>query len=213
MKEDPGKADQSRNRILQASIREFAVHGYAKASTNSIMGEAGMAKGLLFHHFSSKQKLYLACLQNVLAETQEQVDLFLQDMPDDLFERLAAFLKWKQQLAAREPLIFRFLYSIAGLPPSLRAETDSMLNGWRKSNSLLLTDYDQGPWDPAVQQKDALELIVLLFDAIDRKWLQRMEAEPPADQNNQHISRDSTELLNYALRMLEVLKAGFYLNR
>ena len=47
--------DGKRQRILDAAIREFAEHGYDKASTNSIVKEAGIAKGLLFHYFGSKK--------------------------------------------------------------------------------------------------------------------------------------------------------------
>ncbi|MCW3488574.1 TetR/AcrR family transcriptional regulator [Dethiobacter alkaliphilus] len=201
MREELSKAEQTRERILNVAIREFALQGYNKASTNHIMEQVGMAKGLLFHYYSNKQKLYLACLQKVLAEVQKELDQFMQQMPQDLFERLASFLRWKNQLAIDQPLTFRFLLGISKLPSGVRSNADGMLVSLRKKNSQLLADYDQTLWDPKVNQKDALEVVVLLFDAMDHKWVQQMDADALQDQK---------ELLCYALRLLDVLKVGFY---
>lgn len=46
-------------RILNAAMKEFATLGYEKASTNTIVKDAGISKGLLFHYFGSKKKLYI----------------------------------------------------------------------------------------------------------------------------------------------------------
>lgn len=201
MSEEKSKADQARERILNGAIQEFALQGYNKASTNHIMEQVGMAKGLLFHYYSNKQKLYFACLEKVLTEVQKELDQFMQQMPEDLFQRLASFLRWKSQLAIDQPIIFRFLLGIYRLPSELHSKADSMLVTWRKKNSQLLANYDQTLWDPKVDQKDALEVVVLLFDAFDQKWLQQMDAD---------LQQDQKELLCYALRLLDVLKTGFY---
>ncbi len=51
--------DVKRNRILEAALNEFADKGYKKASTNTIVREAQVSKGLLFHYFISKKDLYI----------------------------------------------------------------------------------------------------------------------------------------------------------
>lgn len=51
--------DARRSRILEAALEEFASKGYKKASTNTIVREANVSKGLLFHYFISKKELYL----------------------------------------------------------------------------------------------------------------------------------------------------------
>lgn len=144
---------------------------------------------------------YLACLQKVLTEVQKKLDPFMLQMPEDLFERLANFFRWKNQLALDQPLILRFLLGISKLSPEVRSKADGLLYAWRKKNGQLLADYDQTLWDPKVNQKDALEVVVLIFDALDHKWVQQMDAG---------ISQDQKELLADALRILDVLKTGFY---
>ena len=51
--------DARKSRILEAALNEFADKGYKKASTNTIVREAGVSKGLLFHYFISKKELYI----------------------------------------------------------------------------------------------------------------------------------------------------------
>ena len=51
--------DARKNRILEAALVEFADKGYKKASTNTIVREAGVSKCLLFHYFISKKELFI----------------------------------------------------------------------------------------------------------------------------------------------------------
>ena len=44
--------------IINAALKVFALKGYKDASTDVIVKEAGISKGLLFHYFTSKQGLY-----------------------------------------------------------------------------------------------------------------------------------------------------------
>ncbi len=41
-------------RIINASLAEFARNGYERASTNEIVKEAGISKGSLFVYFNNK---------------------------------------------------------------------------------------------------------------------------------------------------------------
>lgn len=50
--------NEKQERILNAAIKVFALNGYRKASTDVIVKEAGISKGLLFHYFTSKLSLY-----------------------------------------------------------------------------------------------------------------------------------------------------------
>ncbi|MCR5032016.1 MAG: TetR/AcrR family transcriptional regulator [Lachnospiraceae bacterium] len=45
-------------RILNAGFKAFALYGYKNASTDEIIKDAGISKGLLFHYFESKVGYY-----------------------------------------------------------------------------------------------------------------------------------------------------------
>ncbi len=44
--------------MINASLKIFALNGYRHASTDDIVAEAGISKGLLFHYFINKLGLY-----------------------------------------------------------------------------------------------------------------------------------------------------------
>jgi AcrR family transcriptional regulator len=61
------RAEETRGRILDAAVKRFAVAGYDAASVDEICAEAGVSKGAFYHHFPSKQAVFLALMQGWLA--------------------------------------------------------------------------------------------------------------------------------------------------
>lgn len=49
---------EKQDRMINAALKVFAKSGYRHASTDEIVREAGISKGLLFHYFTSKLGLY-----------------------------------------------------------------------------------------------------------------------------------------------------------
>lgn len=54
----PSKSPSGKLRILYAAEALFAKHGFLEVSAAEIAKEAGVAHGLLFHHFGSMEDLY-----------------------------------------------------------------------------------------------------------------------------------------------------------
>lgn len=61
------------NRIMAAAEDLFAEHGYEAASMHAIAERAGVSKANVFHHFSSKESLYLAVLRNACRDAGERL--------------------------------------------------------------------------------------------------------------------------------------------
>lgn len=49
---------EKQDRMINAALKIFAENGYKGASTDDIVREAGISKGLLFHYFTNKIGLY-----------------------------------------------------------------------------------------------------------------------------------------------------------
>ena len=49
---------EKQDRMINAALKVFSLNGYKHASTDDIVSEAGISKGLLFHYFGSKLGLY-----------------------------------------------------------------------------------------------------------------------------------------------------------
>ena len=52
-------AEKTREDLIQAAARLFETRGYANTSINDICDAIGITKGALFHHFKSKQDVFL----------------------------------------------------------------------------------------------------------------------------------------------------------
>ena len=65
---------------MEAAIKEFCHSGYDAASVSDICGKAGVSKGAFYHHFPSKQALFLAIMQDWLRGIDTQ--LFANRAPD-----------------------------------------------------------------------------------------------------------------------------------
>jgi TetR/AcrR family transcriptional regulator len=83
-------SDPSRDRILQAAIREFSEHGLAGARTGSIADAARVNKALLYYYFRDKEGLYIAALEAVGARIAAEA-LAVLDLDCSPGERLLRF--------------------------------------------------------------------------------------------------------------------------
>jgi len=114
---------EKRERIVQAATKEFALKGYKNASTNEIVKEAKISKGLIFHYFNNKKQLYLH-LYDYLTEVivTEYLGKLKNDEPDFLKKMGQAALV-KLELFRKHPMIFKFfLTAYVETDPEVREE-------------------------------------------------------------------------------------------
>jgi TetR/AcrR family transcriptional regulator len=64
-------ADQTRERILRAAREAFSQRGFDGASTREIAGQAGVTQPLLNYHFTSKDELWRATVDDVFASLHQ----------------------------------------------------------------------------------------------------------------------------------------------
>jgi AcrR family transcriptional regulator/predicted DNA-binding transcriptional regulator AlpA len=66
-------SDAARDRIVAAAVELFAARGYAGVAVNDVAAEAGVAKGSLYRHFESKDALFAAAVESVVARVVDGV--------------------------------------------------------------------------------------------------------------------------------------------
>ncbi len=74
-KRRPGRPKNpiARETLLALALKAFAERGYAGASMAEIANSAGLRKASLFHHFASKEALYLEVLSGIAADLGARV--------------------------------------------------------------------------------------------------------------------------------------------
>lgn len=65
------RSKQSVQRILDAAAELFIKHSYSDVSMNQIAAAAELTKGAIYHHFSSKEDIYLEMLMSDLKTKRE----------------------------------------------------------------------------------------------------------------------------------------------
>ena len=95
-------------RLINAAMKEFGENRFDKASTNVIVKEAGISKGLLYHYFSTKEELYNYifdyAVKAVALPIAEQIGL--EDR--DIIRRIERITKLKMKILNEIPALLDF---------------------------------------------------------------------------------------------------------
>ncbi len=108
---------EKRDRIINAALEEFANNGFKRASTNTIVKNAGISKGLLFHYFENKESLHNYLEKYVVNTVIETIEREIDWNETDFFNRLMQVAIIKGRLTYRFPKIFEFFTSMISDKP------------------------------------------------------------------------------------------------
>ena len=164
----------SRRKILDAAIAEFAVRGYEAASTNRICQQADISKGLLFHYYKSKHRLFAEVLGQCIEDMEAA-----EPQPAGGFYTAAEI----QECCRRQ---LRFFvghfdhYAIIGDP--LRNDAGDGSAEYRALREQLLCRkaarfrcfLENCRLRPEIDREVALELLLSATDQIEKKYLARI---------------------------------------
>lgn len=110
--------EDKKRRIIRAAMEHFAKNGYKKATMDEIVAAADISKGLIFHYFGNKKKLYLYLYEFAYSLVYDRiVKSFTQE---DLFERIRESEQIKLAVVSEYPYVLDFFLSV-------RRETDEQL--------------------------------------------------------------------------------------
>jgi AcrR family transcriptional regulator len=82
------RSEETRTKIMEAAIKLFSNYGYNKASVDDICAEAGISKGAFYHHFKSKQGLFLALLDGWLQTIDRAIEASRDMTAPETFSRM-----------------------------------------------------------------------------------------------------------------------------
>lgn len=102
-------AKEKQDRMINAALKVFAENGYKGASTDDIVKEAGISKGLLFHYFTNKIGLYTFVYDYSVRYMMLEMTTAVSGRETDFFEVYKQTENAKMQILKNYPYMQEFL--------------------------------------------------------------------------------------------------------
>src|SRR5680860_10222 len=114
---------EGRDELLSAALRVFARRGYRQAGVDEIAAAAGYSKGALYWHFSGKEDLLLALIEERIDAPMREMVALLESAPPERDMSVEANRTFARQLSRqRDAVLLEHEYwSLAIRDPELRA--------------------------------------------------------------------------------------------
>ena len=106
--------EESKNKIIGAALELFAQHGYDGTSVRMIAQNAGIAQGLLYNYFESKEHLLSEIMGLGMGYIAKRFEVIPQDAPP--MEQLEALLRALAVELQTQADFWRVFYSLRYLP-------------------------------------------------------------------------------------------------
>ena len=100
---------EKQDRMINAALKIFAINGYRHASTDDIVKEAGISKGLLFHYFINKLGVYRFVYDYSVRYMSLELSTRVSAHETDFFEIMKQTQTARMNAAKGYPYMHRFL--------------------------------------------------------------------------------------------------------
>ncbi len=167
-REDP---EVRRKSLIQATMRSIAKYGYSGTTVDSICAEAQVSRGMINHHFKSKDELLRQSYKELCDEWAFQTQQMVMSTYSDPEERLRALIR-----VSFGPTLFKPDYlgiwvgywSVIGKSPALRRLHRETYNYDRELYQKLFEEAGK----QRGREINARRATILLIGVIDGLWLE-----------------------------------------
>jgi AcrR family transcriptional regulator len=117
------EGQEARDQLLAAALEVFARRGYRQAGVDEIAAAAGYSKGALYWHFSGKEDLLMALLEERVDAPRREVVELLGSAPPDRDMSVEGSREFARRLSSQRDavLLDREYWTLAIRDPELRA--------------------------------------------------------------------------------------------
>ncbi|MGD8905116.1 MAG: TetR/AcrR family transcriptional regulator [Anaerolineae bacterium] len=163
------RGEETRTRILDVAQEAFARYGYDATGVAEICRRAGVTKGGFYHHFPSKQDVFLEMLERWLEGMDQELEVMRsgeETVPDELRAMTAMVPAVFQEAGGRLTLFLEFLTK-AGHSPAVWQATVAPFRKYHAFFAKMISDgIEEGslrPVDPEMASNLLLSFAVGLL--------------------------------------------------
>jgi AcrR family transcriptional regulator len=194
--------------LLAVALEQFGARGFHATSMEDIADASGVTKPVVYQHFSSKRKLYLAILEHVGADLLEAVTAGARGdpslpVPSPHQEVLGGFRAFFDYVAQR-PAAFRLLYGDGSRTDAEFARTIRHVEDQLAERIASFVDVDLDP----ERRRMTAYAVMGLAEVAGRHWVAGLAPGVPADRGEgQRIASELADLAWAGLRGLPPLNS------
>jgi AcrR family transcriptional regulator len=161
---------EGRDELLAAALRVFARRGYRQAGVDEIAAAAGYSKGALYWHFSGKEDLLQALLEERIDAPMREMVALLESAPPERDMSVEASREFARRLSRQRDavLLEREYWSLAIRDPELRAryaERQTELRG-ALAGALEERARHLGTPDPPMPAEDVARIVMSIIGGL-----------------------------------------------
>jgi AcrR family transcriptional regulator len=189
--ERPGVADKRRV-ILDAAVRVFARHGYHTSRVGDIAEEAGIAHGLLYHYFASKEEVLATIFREnwgALVAAFHRVEA--SGEPAD--EQLRGIAKIVLRSWRNDPELVRVMVREVARSPQLQAQIDEVGEVFKTIERIVERGQAEGVFRPEIDPRLASWIVYGGLEEILTGWV--LGQLPDGDEEVARAERTIVEVV------------------
>ncbi|MCM3116261.1 TetR/AcrR family transcriptional regulator [Neobacillus sp. MER 74] len=193
---------EKQDRIINAAIKEFAGKGYDRASTNEIVKEAGISKGLLFHYFQNKKQLFLYvfdyCYELIIDEFYKKINL----QETDFFIRMRQAIIVKMEMLSTYPDILKFMQEVfMDESAEIKAEFDKKKSELTHINiEKAYEGIDYSKFREDVDLKKIIKMISWTFEKMSDEAIEKAKLTPGHEIDYHKIQAEAEEYFEVMIK-------------
>ena len=124
---------------MDSALTEFSKKGYGASSINTICSAENISKGIIYHYFSTKDDLFLACVEECFTLLTEYLKTGLCSEEEGAAERLEEYFSVRMDFFRENPVYQRIFCEAVITPPEhLRSGIQKRKQGFDLLNDQIL---------------------------------------------------------------------------
>jgi TetR/AcrR family fatty acid metabolism transcriptional regulator len=190
--------EEKRRQILDAAVRAFARKGYHACRVGEIAEEAGVAYGLVYHYFGSKEEV----LQSIFRETWGQMLARIREVEegdDSAQEKVRKVTALLLRTWRRDPDLVRVLVrEVTRSPEQLQQQIEEIGHAYNALERIVVSGQASGEFRAELDPKVAATVFYGALEETLTGWV--MGQLPDGDDDIARAERNVAEILCDGLR-------------
>jgi AcrR family transcriptional regulator len=162
--------EEKRRQILDAAVRVFARQGYHDSRVGDIAKDAGVAYGLVYHYFDSKEAVLDAVFREAWGRLVEALAA-VADAEEPAPDRLCKVTKLVLRTWRDDPDLVRLLVREITRSPHLQREIDDIAAAFAVLERIVAEGQAEGTIRPALETRFAAWMLYGALEEILTGWV------------------------------------------